>query len=293
MRSPNYDHAVELINDHEYGNGTAIFTRDGDAARDFADKIEVGMVGINVPIPVPVAYHSFGGWKRSLFGDHAIYGPEGVRFYTRLKTVTTRWPDGHRARRRVHLPEHALRRAAGVDAAERDILPLPTLGPLRPRLADVSGRGPLHRSFPRKRESSFFSTTVGQVKSWVPACAGTSGCGPLRLDLHSVRSRMRRPPPRTGGRWRRRASASRSRCPATRSTRKTTPIPTRSPRGMTTMVVTDFDAPLYIVSVLDFRPEVRAAMSVDAIFAFAMGLIENCEDRTVDGGAEWGTLTPA
>jgi len=94
VRSPNYDHAVKLINQHEYGNGTAIFTRDGDAARSFADKIEVGMVGINVPIPVPVAYHSFGGWKRSLFGDHSIYGPEGVHFYTRLKTVTTRWPDG-------------------------------------------------------------------------------------------------------------------------------------------------------------------------------------------------------
>ncbi|MBA4206493.1 MAG: methylmalonate-semialdehyde dehydrogenase (CoA acylating), partial [Polymorphum sp.] len=77
-----------------YGNGTAIFTRDGDAARAFADRIEVGMVGINVPIPVPVAYFSFGGWKRSLFGDHSIYGPEGVRFNTRLKTVTTRWPAG-------------------------------------------------------------------------------------------------------------------------------------------------------------------------------------------------------
>jgi len=94
VRSPTYDHAVKLINAHEYGNGTAIFTRDGDAARAFADKIEVGMVGINVPIPVPVAYHSFGGWKRSLFGDHAIYGPEGVHFYTRLKTVTSRWPEG-------------------------------------------------------------------------------------------------------------------------------------------------------------------------------------------------------
>jgi malonate-semialdehyde dehydrogenase (acetylating) / methylmalonate-semialdehyde dehydrogenase len=94
VRSPSYDHAVGLINSHEYGNGTAIFTRDGDAARSFADKIEVGMVGINVPIPVPVAYHSFGGWKRSLFGDHAIYGPEGVHFYTRLKTVTARWPEG-------------------------------------------------------------------------------------------------------------------------------------------------------------------------------------------------------
>ncbi|WP_316013664.1 CoA-acylating methylmalonate-semialdehyde dehydrogenase [Roseobacter sp. HKCCA0434] len=97
MEPQTYDSAVKLINDHEYGNGTAIFTRDGDAAREFADKIEVGMVGINVPIPVPVAYHSFGGWKRSSFGDHAIYGPEGVRFYTRLKTVTQRWPDGIKA----------------------------------------------------------------------------------------------------------------------------------------------------------------------------------------------------
>jgi malonate-semialdehyde dehydrogenase (acetylating)/methylmalonate-semialdehyde dehydrogenase len=94
VRAPSYDHAVKLINDNEFGNGTAIFTRDGDAARSFADKIEIGMVGINVPIPVPVAYHSFGGWKRSLFGDHAIYGPEGVHFYTRVKTVTTRWPEG-------------------------------------------------------------------------------------------------------------------------------------------------------------------------------------------------------
>jgi malonate-semialdehyde dehydrogenase (acetylating)/methylmalonate-semialdehyde dehydrogenase len=94
VRAQNYQDAVDLIHGHEYANGTAIFTRDGDAAREFADKIEVGMVGINVPIPVPVAYHSFGGWKRSLFGDHSIYGPEGVHFYTRLKTVTTRWPAG-------------------------------------------------------------------------------------------------------------------------------------------------------------------------------------------------------
>ncbi|MCX5497740.1 CoA-acylating methylmalonate-semialdehyde dehydrogenase [Kaistia dalseonensis] len=94
LRAPTYDEALKLINAHEFGNGTAIFTRDGDAARSFADKVEAGMVGINVPIPVPVAYHSFGGWKRSIFGDHAIYGPEGVRFYTRIKTVTSRWPDG-------------------------------------------------------------------------------------------------------------------------------------------------------------------------------------------------------
>jgi malonate-semialdehyde dehydrogenase (acetylating)/methylmalonate-semialdehyde dehydrogenase len=97
VRAGTYDEAADLINSHEYGNGTAIFTRDGDVARTFADRIEVGMVGINVPIPVPVAYHSFGGWKRSLFGDHSIYGPEGVRFYTRLKTVTSRWPTGIRA----------------------------------------------------------------------------------------------------------------------------------------------------------------------------------------------------
>jgi len=94
VRTKSFDEAVDLIHGHEYGNGTAIFTRDGDAARAFADKIEVGMVGINVPIPVPVAYHSFGGWKRSVFGDHSIYGPEGVHFYTRLKTVTARWPSG-------------------------------------------------------------------------------------------------------------------------------------------------------------------------------------------------------
>jgi malonate-semialdehyde dehydrogenase (acetylating)/methylmalonate-semialdehyde dehydrogenase len=94
VRAQSYTDAVELIHNTEYANGTAIFTRDGDAAREFADKIEVGMVGINVPIPVPVAYHSFGGWKRSIFGDHGIYGPEGVHFYTRLKTVTTRWPAG-------------------------------------------------------------------------------------------------------------------------------------------------------------------------------------------------------
>jgi malonate-semialdehyde dehydrogenase (acetylating)/methylmalonate-semialdehyde dehydrogenase len=92
VRVPDFAAAVALINAHEYGNGTAIFTRDGDAARAFVSQIEVGMVGVNVPIPVPMAFHSFGGWKASLFGDHAIYGPEGVRFYTRLKTVTQRWP---------------------------------------------------------------------------------------------------------------------------------------------------------------------------------------------------------
>lgn len=103
-RVETFDQAVKLINDHEYGNGTAIFTRDGDTARDFAAGIEVGMVGINVPIPVPLAFHSFGGWKRSLFGDMSIYGMEGVRFYTRLKTVTSRWPTGIRAGAEFSMP---------------------------------------------------------------------------------------------------------------------------------------------------------------------------------------------
>jgi malonate-semialdehyde dehydrogenase (acetylating)/methylmalonate-semialdehyde dehydrogenase len=97
VRVPDYASAVKLVNDHEYGNGTAIFTRDGDAAREFASKIKVGMVGVNVPIPVPMAFNSFGGWKRSLFGDHHMHGPEGIRFYTRLKTITSRWPTGIRA----------------------------------------------------------------------------------------------------------------------------------------------------------------------------------------------------
>jgi malonate-semialdehyde dehydrogenase (acetylating)/methylmalonate-semialdehyde dehydrogenase len=97
VRSPDYETAARMINEHEFGNGTAIFTRDGDAAREFAHQIQVGMVGINVPIPVPMAFHSFGGWKASLFGDHHMHGPEGIRFYTKLKTITTRWPTGIRA----------------------------------------------------------------------------------------------------------------------------------------------------------------------------------------------------
>ncbi len=97
VRARDYGEAVDLINRHEFGNGTAIFTRDGDSARAFAHNIQVGMVGINVPIPVPMAFHSFGGWKASLFGDHHMHGPEGVRFYTKLKTITTRWPTGIRA----------------------------------------------------------------------------------------------------------------------------------------------------------------------------------------------------
>ena len=97
MRADTFDEATTLASEHEYGNGVAIFTRDGDAAREFASRVQIGMVGVNVPIPVPMAFHSFGGWKRSLFGDMAVYGTEGVRFYTRLKTVTARWPTGIRA----------------------------------------------------------------------------------------------------------------------------------------------------------------------------------------------------
>ncbi|AIS18332.1 methylmalonate-semialdehyde dehydrogenase [Pseudomonas rhizosphaerae] len=92
VRVDSLEQAMQLINEHEYGNGTCIFTRDGEAARLFCDEIEVGMVGVNVPLPVPVAYHSFGGWKRSLFGDLHAYGPDGVRFYTRRKAITQRWP---------------------------------------------------------------------------------------------------------------------------------------------------------------------------------------------------------
>lgn len=96
VRSPDLAGAVRMINQHAYGNGVAIFTGDGGAARDFASGVQIGMVGVNVPIPVPMAFHSFGGWKSSLFGDHHIYGPEGVRFYTRYKAITQRWPTGAR-----------------------------------------------------------------------------------------------------------------------------------------------------------------------------------------------------
>jgi malonate-semialdehyde dehydrogenase (acetylating)/methylmalonate-semialdehyde dehydrogenase len=92
-RVTTYDEALKLVNDNPYGNGTAIFTRDGGVARQFQFDVQVGMVGINVPIPVPVAYYSFGGWKASLFGDRHIYGPEGIDYYTRGKVITSRWPD--------------------------------------------------------------------------------------------------------------------------------------------------------------------------------------------------------
>jgi len=105
VRVASYDEAVDLVNAHVYGNGVSIFTRDGDAARNFVQHIQVGMVGVNIPIPVPMAFHSFGGWKQSLFGDHHIYGPEGVRFYTRVKAVTQRWHTGIRKGADFHFPQ--------------------------------------------------------------------------------------------------------------------------------------------------------------------------------------------
>jgi len=104
VRVDTRDEAVRLINEHEYGNGTAIFTRDGDSARRFCEEIQVGMVGVNVPIPVPMAFHSFGGWKRSLFGPLHMHGPDGVRFYTRMKSVTARWPEGPSADAEFSMP---------------------------------------------------------------------------------------------------------------------------------------------------------------------------------------------
>ena len=96
VRQPTFDDALQMVNDHEFGNGTTVYTRDGDTARAFTNQCKIGMVGVNVPIPVPMAFHSFGGWKRSLFGDHAMHGMDGIRFFTRLKTITSRWPTGIR-----------------------------------------------------------------------------------------------------------------------------------------------------------------------------------------------------
>jgi malonate-semialdehyde dehydrogenase (acetylating)/methylmalonate-semialdehyde dehydrogenase len=104
-RVATFDEALALVNRSPYGNGVALFTRDGGVARRFELEVQAGMVGINVPIPVPVAYHSFGGWKASLFGDSAMYGPEGIRFYTRPKVVTTRWPDPSTSRIDLGFPK--------------------------------------------------------------------------------------------------------------------------------------------------------------------------------------------
>ena len=104
VRASTYDEAIELINNHPYGNGTSIYTQDGDVARHFTTNAKIGMVGVNVPIPVPMAFHSFGGWKNSLFGSNAMHGMEGVNFYTRLKTVTSRWPTSIRSGADFNIP---------------------------------------------------------------------------------------------------------------------------------------------------------------------------------------------
>lgn len=106
VRAKDFGEAIKMVDDHEFGNGTTIFTRNGDAARAFSNNVQVGMVGVNVPIPVPLAFHSFGGWKASAFGDHNQHGPEGVRFYTKVKTVTSRWPDSIKAGAEFVMPTH-------------------------------------------------------------------------------------------------------------------------------------------------------------------------------------------
>ena len=106
LRVDTYDEAVALVNSNKYANGVPLFTRDGGAARRFEFDVEVGMVGVNVPVPVPVSYYSFGGWKASLFGDTHMYGPDGIRFYTRTKVVTTRWPDPSTSTVDLGFPQH-------------------------------------------------------------------------------------------------------------------------------------------------------------------------------------------
>jgi malonate-semialdehyde dehydrogenase (acetylating) / methylmalonate-semialdehyde dehydrogenase len=106
VRVDRYEEAIDLINRNPYGNGTAVFTNDGGAARKFSHEIQVGMVGVNVPIPVPLSFYSFGGWKDSLFGSHAIYGPEGIHFYTRPKVVIQRWPDPVHRGVELGFPQH-------------------------------------------------------------------------------------------------------------------------------------------------------------------------------------------
>jgi malonate-semialdehyde dehydrogenase (acetylating)/methylmalonate-semialdehyde dehydrogenase len=106
VRVKSYEEGLQLINDNQFGNGTAIFTRDGGVARQFQFDVNVGMVGINVPIPVPVSYYSFGGWKASLFGDLHMYGPDGIQFYTRSKVVTSRWPDPRTSKVDLGFPQN-------------------------------------------------------------------------------------------------------------------------------------------------------------------------------------------
>ena len=145
VRAPSYDDAVRLVGENPYGNGTAIFTNDGGAARRFVFDVEAGMVGVNVPIPVPMAYYSFGGWKASLFGDTHVYGTEGVHFYTRGKAVTSRWLDPSHGGVSLGFPVNKLaQRSAGRSAGSR----VTGVGPVRAgqpgerRLSRMDGRAP-------------------------------------------------------------------------------------------------------------------------------------------------------
>jgi malonate-semialdehyde dehydrogenase (acetylating) / methylmalonate-semialdehyde dehydrogenase len=106
VRAATFDEALGLVNGHEFGNGVSVYTRDGDAAREFVSRVQAGMVGVNIPIPVPLAFYSFGGWKHSAFGDQNQHGMDGVRFFTKLKTVTSRWPAGIRAGSEFVMPVH-------------------------------------------------------------------------------------------------------------------------------------------------------------------------------------------
>ena len=119
VRVDTYDEAVRLVSENPYGNGVAIFTRDGGAARRFEHEVDAGMVGINVPIPVPMAYYSFGGWKQSLFGDTHVHGPEGVHFYTRGKVVTSRWTDPVGPRPRPRLPDYLIPKISAGRSPDR------------------------------------------------------------------------------------------------------------------------------------------------------------------------------
>ena len=107
LRADNLDQALAIVNGHEYANGAAVFTRSGKAAREFGNRVDAGMVGVNVPIPVPMAFYSFGGNKRSFFGDTNVHGTEGIRFYTRAKTITSRWPEGLPARPAASICRHS------------------------------------------------------------------------------------------------------------------------------------------------------------------------------------------
>jgi hypothetical protein len=153
VRAPDFETALALPSRHQYGNGVAIFTRNGHAAREFAQRVEVGMVGINVPIPVPVAYHSFGGWKRSAFGDTNQHGMEGVRFWTRAKTVTQRWPDGGAGRQRVHDPDDGVTMTGQFDLTDDQLA-----------IQDAARRSPRTRS-PRSPPSGTRSTCSRRTRS--------------------------------------------------------------------------------------------------------------------------------